>query len=166
LNLDTPRAVAAEPNEGGLAGLDEAVTAAKATVEVLVGQYDADNKALRAKSHQGPEFSALSTMPGDCAGRSKVRARRKVGTGTKVGIGTKVGTGAKDGTGTKDGTGAKVGTGSRVGTVSKGGGPKGDGVDGGGGGGGGGGVGVGGGGGQPPAILAHTAASEFHWSGT
>jgi hypothetical protein len=71
LNLGITMAVAAEPvrvGADGFGGLLEAaavgvgVTAAKATVDVFVGQYDAYDEALRAKSHQKSELSAFNTV--------------------------------------------------------------------------------------------------------
>jgi hypothetical protein len=75
LNLDITMAVAAEPVgvgadefDGllGAAAVGVGVTAAKATVDVFVGQYDAYDEALRAKSHQESEFSAFNTVLSTC----------------------------------------------------------------------------------------------------
>ena len=54
LNLGTSIAVAA--------AVGVCVTAAKATVDVFVGQYDAYDEALRTKSHGKPESSAFNTV--------------------------------------------------------------------------------------------------------
>jgi hypothetical protein len=64
LNLGTSMAVAAEPVGFG-------VTAAKATVDVFVGQYDAYDEALRTKSHQRPAFSAFNAVLGACGSVGK-----------------------------------------------------------------------------------------------
>ena len=60
LNLGTSMAVTAEPV--GAAAVGVGVTAAKATVDVFVGQYDAYDEALRTKSHGKPESSAFNTV--------------------------------------------------------------------------------------------------------
>ena len=70
LNLGTSMAVTAEPV--GAAAVGVGVTAAKATVDVFVGQYDACDEALRAKSHQkGPyswNFNAVLSARGGGGG--------------------------------------------------------------------------------------------------
>ncbi len=55
LSPGTSMAVAAKPVGAAVVGVG--VMAAKATVDVFVGQYDADDEALRIKSHQKGLYS-------------------------------------------------------------------------------------------------------------
>jgi hypothetical protein len=88
LILGTSMAVAAEPVGAAVVGVG--VTAAKATVDVFVGQYDAYDQALRAKSHQkGPGYRAFNAglSARGSGGEDRGGGEGSTGTGGSVCVG-------------------------------------------------------------------------------
>lgn len=141
LNLGTSMGVAAEPvgvvadGFGRLlkaAAVGVGVTAAKATVDVFVGQYDAYDEALRTKSHQKLEFSAFNAVLSACSSVGKDGGESK---DTGVGKDSGGSGGSKDsvGRGKDRGTGGTKGVDESACV-----------------------------GGHPVTAFAHAAASEFH----
>lgn len=117
----------------GAAVVGVGVTAAKATVGVFVGQYDAYDEALRTKSHQKPEscaFNAVLTARGsggkDVGGCKDSRGGEVKGSGGGEGKDSGGGEGSAGTGGTKGGDGSVCSCG------------------------------------HPVTAFAHTAASEFH----
>jgi hypothetical protein len=102
-------AVAAELVGAAAAGFG--VTAAKATVDVFVVQYDAYDESLRTRSHQRQAFSTFNAVLSACGSVGKDGGGSKVGGGG--GIGSRGAVSGKGGGVSSGSTGGRKGGGRK-----------------------------------------------------